>query len=274
MKTYVLYHGKCYDGFGAAYSAWKTLGDAAEYIPVAYGVEPPKMEKGTVYILDFSYDKDTMLKICDAMDFVVVIDHHNTAEQNFNGLSHPHLTAIFDMTKSGARLAWEFFHKDAATAPQLIFHIEDRDLWKFHIDGSKEVHKALLSYPMDFKLWDSFDVDKLKVEGIALERMHSRLVADICDTSWVGKIGKDKVPMVNTSIAWSEVGHAMLQKNPDYKYVASFTEFENEVMWSLRSRGDFDCSEVSKKYGGGGHKQASGFKRKKRKYVRKPVSGV
>lgn len=31
------------------------------------------------------------------------------------------------------------------------------------------------------------------------------------------------------------------------------------IQWSLRSRGDFDVSEVAKQYGGGGHRPAAGF---------------
>jgi len=55
-KTFVLYHSPCYDGFGAAYAAWRSLGDTAEYIPVSHGNPPPDLPKGShVYIIDFSY---------------------------------------------------------------------------------------------------------------------------------------------------------------------------------------------------------------------------
>jgi nanoRNase/pAp phosphatase (c-di-AMP/oligoRNAs hydrolase) len=37
-----------------------------------------------------------------------------------------------------------------------------------------------------------------------------------------------------------------------------FARDEHTDVWSLRSRGDFDVSEVAKKYGGG-HKAAAGF---------------
>ena len=35
-ENLVIYHGKCSDGFGAAYSAWKQLGDSADYVPMTY----------------------------------------------------------------------------------------------------------------------------------------------------------------------------------------------------------------------------------------------
>lgn len=265
--TYVLYHNNCYDGFGAAYAAWKKFGDSAAYKAVSYGEPFPELPQGRIYILDFSYPKDVMLSAAETHK-LIVIDHHKTAQENFVGLEHPNIEAHFNMDKSGARMAWEYFHQVGGViggdeVPMLIQHIEDRDLWRFKLEKSKEIHKALVSYPMDFYLWDSFDIEKLKVEGVALERMYTQLVENICTSSWIGKIGDDDVPMVNTSIAWSEIGEALKKKYPDAKYVASFTEFEKEVMWSLRSREDFDCSDVAKRFGGGGHRQAAGFKIKK-----------
>jgi oligoribonuclease NrnB/cAMP/cGMP phosphodiesterase (DHH superfamily) len=113
---------------------------------------------------------------------------------------------------------------------------------------------------MDFKLWDSFDVDQLAAEGETCERLYTQLVDNICKKPWKMKIAGHEVPVVNTSIAWSEVGDTLVKKNPDALFVASFTQFEDQIMFSLRSRSEFDVSEIAKKYGGGGHKNAAGFK--------------
>ncbi len=48
MKTYVLYHASCADGFGAAYAAWLTYGDKATYIAVNYGEPCPAMDDHSV----------------------------------------------------------------------------------------------------------------------------------------------------------------------------------------------------------------------------------
>ena len=39
----VIYHANCNDGFGAAYSAWKLLGNRAEYHAASHGAPPPPM---------------------------------------------------------------------------------------------------------------------------------------------------------------------------------------------------------------------------------------
>lgn len=258
---YVLYHSKCYDGFGAAWAAWKALGDSAKYIPVSYGYPPPEMPDAEhVYIVDFSYPADVLLRLVQEVGPVTVIDHHKTAKEALESVlgAHSHLHTIFDMEKSGALLTWEYFHK--TDAPALIKHISDRDLWKFELDGSAKIHKALVSLPMDFKVWDSLDMEQLKKEGEIAERLYTQLVDNIVESAWLMEMDGHEIPVVNTSIAWSEVGHALNTRFPGAPFAASFTVFDTQVMWSLRSQGDFDVSAVAKKFGGGGHKNSAGFK--------------
>jgi oligoribonuclease NrnB/cAMP/cGMP phosphodiesterase (DHH superfamily) len=266
---YILYHGNCYDGFGAAYAAWKALGDTAKYIPVSYGNPLPEMpDAEVVYILDFSYSKEILLELAKKTS-VIVLDHHKTAQENLAELvslkenqlcpNDANPFVIFDMDHSGAYLAWDFFHP-SKPVPKLIMHLEDRDLWRFKLEGSKEIHSALVSLPFDFKVWDTLDADSLIAEGAACLRFESSVVDKIVSKSWVGEIDNHKVPMVNTAAHWSEVGHALLDKYPEAPFAACFTVFNDSVMWSLRSRIDFDVSEVAKKFGGGGHRQAAGFK--------------
>lgn len=262
MKHLVLYHSNCYDGFGAAYAAWKSMGDGADYVPVAYGYPPPDYSNyDKIYIVDFSYDAKDIIKMSE-LHKVILLDHHKTALEKLGDLISnpgPNETIVFDMEKSGAMLSWNWFFP-LLEPPPLIQHIQDRDLWAFKLDGSKEIHAALVSYPMDFRLWDSFDIAQLLSEGVALTRMYKNLVENICKKPWFADIGGYRVPVVNTTIAWSEVGEYLALKYPESPFAASFTEFEDQTMWSLRSRNDFDVSVVAKKFGGGGHKNAAGFK--------------
>jgi len=232
MKIYVLYHSNCYDGFGAAYAAWKKFGDSAEYIPVSYGYPPPKLDNPEIiYVVDFSFPIEDMERLASKAE-LVVLDHHKTAQERLENWSHENAEVVFDMDRSGAL---------------------------FELDGTAKVHKALVSYPMDFELWDQFDVEILKEEGVTCERLYSSLVNNIIKSAWIKKIDGHEVPVVNTSIAWSEVGHALVEAYPEAPFVASFTVFDDRTMWSLRSK-EFDVSVLAKKHGGGGHKNAAGFK--------------
>jgi oligoribonuclease NrnB/cAMP/cGMP phosphodiesterase (DHH superfamily) len=66
-----------------------------------------------------------------------------------------------------------------------------------------------------------------------------------------------RVLCVNASSNISEVGHELAQGRP-----FSVTYYDGAVSrkWALRSTPDgVDVSEIARKFGGGGHKHASGF---------------
>src|ERR1044071_5713689 len=182
MKTYVLYHGNCPDGTGAALAAYVRLGDFAgikgasfpvEYIPVSYGKPPPEMEPGSViYVVDFSYGPDVLTRLAQVpMEKIFVLDHHATAEQDLKNIPLTHAGVIFvkfDMAKSGAVLAWEHFHPEKPVPP-FILYLQDRDLWQFKLPKSREVSAAISSYPMDFRVWKNWLLEETIIDDLAIE---------------------------------------------------------------------------------------------------------
>ena len=101
----VIYHAQCSDGFGAAWAAWKLLGNKAEYYAATHGDEPPDVKGKNVAILDFSYDNQTIKDMIVEAESLIVIDHHKSAMIDLHDIPNTH----FDMSHSGARLAWDFF---------------------------------------------------------------------------------------------------------------------------------------------------------------------
>ena len=84
MNPLVIYHANCTDGFGAAFAAWKKLGDEAEYVPAQYSEASPDMwgakcQDRDVYILDFSFSKLVMQHIFKVASRVVWLDHHHSS---------------------------------------------------------------------------------------------------------------------------------------------------------------------------------------------------
>ena len=53
---FIIYHANCSDGFGAAYAAWKCLGNKAIYHAAKHGSSPPNVAGKNVAILDFTGD--------------------------------------------------------------------------------------------------------------------------------------------------------------------------------------------------------------------------
>ncbi|MBD0345781.1 MAG: hypothetical protein ICV63_13350 [Coleofasciculus sp. Co-bin14] len=265
METKVLYHRGCNDVFGAAYCAWTVLGDSAQYIGVSYGEDPPSIDEGDrVYVVDFSFPRELMLSWKKITSELVVLDHHKTAQEALQGLSF----ATFDMHKSGAVLAWEYWHPNEPL-PTLIQYVQDRDLWRKELSLSDEVFVMLRSFKKEFEVWDvlahlSNDefLSLARTIGTPMLEKRQRDVEAIASTySWT-EIGGYQVPTVHTSkpSLVSDIGHYLCKLLPEAPFSAiGWRDGEGKIKWGLRSVGDFDVSEVAKQFGGGGHKNAAGF---------------
>jgi len=265
MSTHIFYHGGCYDGLGAAYAAWKALGENAEYTPVYHGRPVPnKVKEGdSLYIVDFAYPRDVLIKLNEKCSKLQVLDHHISAQKDLEGLPF----AYFDMDMSGAGLSWEHFHPNKPM-PLFIQHLQDRDLWKFDIEGTKEVHALLVGSEMNFEVFDkvSDNISKggdlrreVYLKGKAMMQFQDSNVKKMCNQAYLGELNGYKVPFVNATCSWSEVGEELIKLFDAPFAVSYFDRSDGYRQFSLRSRGGFDVSKVAKMFGGGGHKAAAGF---------------
>lgn len=266
MKKLCIYHHNCADGFGAAWVVRKALGEEVEFFPGVYQSPPPDVTEREVILVDFSYKRDVMIEMSKTAKAILILDHHKSAVedlQNFDLDCKCYIEAHFDMNHSGAMLAWNYFFPNEKP-PELLRHIEDRDLWKFELPGTREIQACVFSYPYDFKVWDDLmsavDIHAIRLEGAAIERKHFK---DIDELLVVGRrrmnIGGYNVPVCNLPyIHASDAGNAMARGEP---FAATYMDTPNGRVFSLRSSPDgVDVSEVAKRYGGGGHKNAAGFK--------------
>lgn len=252
--SHILYHANCPDGFGAAYAAWKKFGDAAKYIPINYGDPFPELPKSAdVLMVDVSYPTARHFELRDLVNSVMVVDHHASAMNDIGALPNTH----FDMNHSGAVLSWRHLHKGAV--PDLLLYIEDKDLWRFKLEHSREVSAALASYRQDFSLWDSFRIHELVQDGTSILRLVDQKVSEMCDRAFYMKIAGHEVPVVNATLFGSEIGNMLCKMNPHAPFAAYYFEKEKLRCWGLRSIDRMDVSLIAKKFGGGGHPNAAGF---------------
>lgn len=291
----VLYHGHCTDGFAAAWACWKRWGDACAYVPMQYGDALPDIAGKHVLMVDFSLKRNAMLEASKAAKSLVVLDHHKSAKDELSdwdigpdGTDRPMMAediagelfliegekgnpiiAHFDMDKSGCRLAWKFCHPDKSM-PRLLEHIEDRDLWRFKLAYTKEVSAALRSRELSFALLDKFEgrttgftpLWSLISEGAAILRAQDKHVADFLEQAYMAEVAGYTVPVLNVPYAYaSDCGHALLKKYPEAPFAATWLRrADGKIAWSLRSEDSReDVSKIAEKYGGGGHRNSSGF---------------
>lgn len=260
----VLYHDKCPDGFGAAFSAWKTLGSQSKYIGCDHGSSSyPDVTGACVVILDFSFKEAVLLDMIGKAKQLMVIDHHDSAEKELKNI--PDRYKIFDMTQSGSTMAWDFFHR-GILPPQFLSYVEDRDLWKWKLKHSREVCAGLDTLPQTFEQWDqlctSEAIKQLRMKGESVLAFRQNLVDSIVSKSAQREFGGFLCRVANTcggSIV-SDVGATMLTKYNTPVALMWYLDYPSkQYKISLRSTPDIDCSALAKRFGGGGHKQASAF---------------
>jgi len=261
MKPLIIYHADCTDGFCAAWLFHKVFPNA-EFVPAQYGDKSPEIEsEREVYILDFSYPRETMIKMNEwSGKKCIVLDHHKTAEEACKDLDF----CTFDINKSGATLALEYLIQNnyIEKTPWLVAYVEDRDLWKWKLESSKDVNTAIRSYPMNFKIWDKLEYthwNTLAMQGEAINRYRDMIIEQhiLRSTEIIlgGKVGHGCY--CSSSEFISEIAGELAE---EYDFGACwFNVDNNKRVYSLRSRGDIDVSDIAKSFGGGGHKNAAGF---------------
>lgn len=254
-----IYHGNCADGFAAAWVFRKAFGQEHTFHPGVYQDPPPNVEGKSVTLLDFSYKRPVMEEILRKAKSVTILDHHKTAIDDLAGLP---LNGCLDASRSGCMLAWEAFFPNQLPPP-LLLHIEDRDLWRFSLARTREIQANVFSYPYDFQIWDelmSANVDELARQGEAIERKHLKDIDEL-----IGVVTRRimisgyNVPVANLPYTLtSDAGHKLAKGEA---FACCYWDTPSGRVFSLRSTDEgIDVSQVAKQYGGGGHRNASGFR--------------
>lgn len=258
-KRIVIYHGRCLDGFTAAWAAWLKFGDVdTEYLPANYGDDAPAVDGREVYVVDFSYPRDVTIRMHSQAASLRIFDHHKTAQEAISDLP----CAVFDMQRSGAGITWDELH--TSPRPWLVSYVEDRDLWRFALPGSREVNAWVGACRREvFGEWTALNgigVGRAAERGEAVLTYIDRYVYEMADQARNVDFAGYRVPCVNAPyICISElVGH--LAETASFA-MGWYQDRGGVYRYSLRSRGSdgVDVSEIAKRFGGGGHRNAAGF---------------
>ena len=253
-----IYHRNCDDGLGAAWVArrrWPTI----ELYAANFNESPPHVHGRRVLIVDFSYPCDDLLPMWYEAEQLVVIDHHETAEEELKGLNF----CIFDMERSGAGLTWDVLFP-GEERPKLIDYIEDRDLWRRQLPDSKAFTAALRSLPRTLQTFSEVHyalelglIEQFLYEGYAILRRQDQLIERMkrSPARWI-VLGFD-VPAVNASCLQSDLGGVLAEDEPFS--IVWFEGSDRNIYISFRSApGRENVGSIARLFGGGGHEHASG----------------
>lgn len=260
---FIVYHRDCPDGFCAAFVAKKKYPEAT-LVGVTYGEPDPTFAEGmNILMVDFSYPRETIARMHEQAKSLLVLDHHKTAEKELEGLPF----AVFDMTRSGAGLTWDYLlGKDSGGEPDFprpwyVNYVEDRDLWTWKLPESKEISGYIMALPHTIEAWSVLDTISLKDAAFMGEaiRLHiDHYVEKVSAQFQMGFLDGHRAAVVNA--AYPNISDVLNEVCKGAEVGLGWFERGDGLMqFSLRSVGDLDVSVIAKRFGGGGHRNASGF---------------
>lgn len=266
-----IYHSSCPDGFTSAWAVWKRYGSEVVFHPGKYGEAPPDVIDKHVLLVDFSYKRDVILTLVEKAKTVTILDHHKSAQEDISDLLEERIIdGVFDMDRSGAGISWDWCH-EGKSRPPLVSYVEDRDLWRFRYSSTENFCAWLDMQEMTFERWDqvaavSRDTDDLN-EILAIgECLVAKFNKDadriIKSTTRFLDIAGHRVPVCNAPYVYaSRIGNILASRD-DAPFGASYyTDDKGFHCFSLRSlKTKEDVSRIASSFGGGGHREASGFR--------------
>lgn len=243
-----------------------------------------------LYIADFSLPYNVIKDFSAIFKSILILDHHKTSFEDFksNGTVEiiqnnwkkinlfPNCTFIYSDKESGTKLTYKYLNNviNDNKIPKYIKLVSDRDMWEFNF---KETN--LFYYGIEFvkpKSFNELDIyinerchDLLKYGKYVETNLNnyiksltgSQLIYINCVDTSTNK--NTRGGLINAELRHaSELGnyivtHKELEHNLDFCII--FIIKRNIVSCSIRSRKEFDCSLIAKKYNGGGHKNSAGF---------------
>lgn len=279
--------------------------DVAEYFPIDYKDDFPFDEILTneeIYIVDFSLQKEgEFKKLQEITKDITWIDHHKTAIEKHPDIQD--LKGIRDISKAGCELAWQYFfpNKDI---PLAVTYVGRYDVWDFsefgEILNEFQAGIRLQEHYPESPIWQGLlkesykltidELEKLQSERpnihlkpngqigglddvlenilkegkIALKFRTNRYASLVKAFSFFTEFEGYKAICCNVGSVSSQLFDSVKE---DYDLMIPFVFDGKQWTVSLYTKKDIDCSEIAKKYGGGGHKQAAGFQCKELPFI-------
>jgi len=219
-----------------------------------------------VVMVDFSLSRPDMLQIARKKSFIW-IDHHISAIKELSGVSED-WEGIRDARDAACVLTWRYFFPDQVV-PHPIVLIGDRDAWHWQEAETGAFDEGLYQQdtnPYNDDLWnplldnDAQFIGQLVARGKVLReaRLHN-IQRQVDNYGYAVNFEGFRAMAINIR-GNGDIGSYIQQLGYQlaYCYIDNCQNGNLMTFVGLYSS-DVDVSEIAKKFGGGGHRGASGF---------------
>jgi len=241
-----------------------------------------------IWIVDFSFKPEVMEELLKITQDITWIDHHKTAmEYKYS----QELKGIRDNNFSGCELTWKYIHP-TKTMPRIVEMSGRYDVWDFSKYGDElnelQAGIRLFEHNPENNNWEKWLNNKreevneifgggegILVDGlelllnegtVALKYRNNQYTSLIKAWSFFVDFEGYKAVCCNVGSTSSQLFDSVKE---DYDLMIPFVFDGKQWTVSLYTKKDIDCSEIAKKYGGGGHKQAAGFQCKELPFTKR-----
>lgn len=275
QQTLIIYNMKaeatvCFDGFCSAMLLWSKYGNTAQYVQAFYHKTLPieRFIGKDVIFANFSYGKEFMDCIASVANSLKVFSSQDTIRRELEDSTY-YVTG----NKSSCALVWDellstgHFQK-TKQRPAMLSHL---DLFYRNSVVPHETKKyiaALAVIQVDFAVWfDCMEQTAIPGSQIYLEflhtghavlELHTKICENISGDAFDIELLGVKGLAVNANKAFSsDLGHILASQCSTFGAVF-YMRPDLSIEFSLRST-SVDVEKIAQFYGGGGHKNASGF---------------
>lgn len=285
LFDFIIYHGRCNDGFASVWTAWRYLKDKVKNIKY-HAAQPndkfvPNIENKSVLLVDLTFiNKQLMDHIRQKSKKLYIIDHHTQAHDVLKSTDHVN----HDESHSAAYLTWKYFFP-SKKVPVFIKLIEDSDIktQKYNKITGYFTTTLKFKYKMDtndFAKWSNLEEIKCVKELIRTGKSISIYKEDIIRSNLYGEEMRfEKYKVIVHNFAGSELSGdianmlaAKHNNTTDFAIVWSYEHKKKRYSVKLRSiKTKVDLNKIAMKYGGGGHIKAATFYHKDVHSLLKPL---
>jgi oligoribonuclease NrnB/cAMP/cGMP phosphodiesterase (DHH superfamily) len=283
--NFVVSHGHCSDGFMSRVIVEKAMRDNPTqfknnlddvvFYDAYHGNDFTEliklMKDKIVLICDFSFKEDIFNQMLEVTNGnILILDHHITAKSSLENIADKY--KVFDMSHSGAFIT-QLYINGFMNVPKSVLYVEDNDIWTKKLPYTLEFTAYMFLQPFEYneyiKLFDDDYVMKqaipLGVGAVKQNEHHINSILSKTKVSFTETKGRyNMIANINcANILKSELGNHAMNRFSYANFAACYCQDAkyNSTSFSLRSLDDrSDCSYLAQKFGGGGHRNASGMK--------------